>query len=259
MDFNCDLIIIAGGDGTVRKVIMKLLQRKVFVKPLPVAILPLGTANNITHSLGINHDPAEIINSLHNYKIKKYDLGRVYNVPEGKFFLEGFGFGILPYLMQIMHKQEKKEQADEELKTALDNLHHCLMSYQSKDCRIKADGKDYSGKYFMVEIMNANFIGPRLLLSPSGDPGDGRIEVVLLPESQRDLFANYIFNKMQGMETSYSFEKLKAKQISISWNGKSAHLDDEIIKMKKNKKIKIKINEAMIEFLLPQAENENSK
>ena len=82
---------------------------------------------------------------------------------------------------------------------------------------------------------------------------------LLLPENQRDLFANYIFTKMQGREANYSFEKLKAKEISISWNGKRAHLDDEIIKMKKNRKIKIKINEAMIEFLLPQAENENSK
>src|SRR5688572_33369957 len=43
-----DLIAVAGGDGTVARV-----ARRVAGRGVPMAILPLGTANNIANSLGI--------------------------------------------------------------------------------------------------------------------------------------------------------------------------------------------------------------
>ncbi|HYX41298.1 MAG TPA: acylglycerol kinase family protein, partial [Pyrinomonadaceae bacterium] len=46
---SADLIVVAGGDGTIRKVATRLAGSRV-----PLTILPLGTANNIAKSLGIN-------------------------------------------------------------------------------------------------------------------------------------------------------------------------------------------------------------
>src|SRR5687768_4431875 len=43
-----DLVVSAGGDGTFRAVATRLLGKKVFLTHLP-----LGTANNVGHSLGI--------------------------------------------------------------------------------------------------------------------------------------------------------------------------------------------------------------
>jgi diacylglycerol kinase (ATP) len=45
---EADLVVVAGGDGTVSKVLTALLGRDV-----PLALLPSGTANNIARSLGI--------------------------------------------------------------------------------------------------------------------------------------------------------------------------------------------------------------
>jgi hypothetical protein len=50
-----DMVVVAGGDGTVAKVIRHLRDRR-----LPLAILPLGGANNIACSLGITADPLAI-------------------------------------------------------------------------------------------------------------------------------------------------------------------------------------------------------
>ena len=44
----CDIVAVAGGDGTVGKVARELIEERI-----PIAILPLGTANNIAKSLGI--------------------------------------------------------------------------------------------------------------------------------------------------------------------------------------------------------------
>jgi diacylglycerol kinase (ATP) len=41
-------VVIAGGEGTVVKAISHLYERN-----MPIAILPLGSANNIAGSLGI--------------------------------------------------------------------------------------------------------------------------------------------------------------------------------------------------------------
>src|SRR5262245_38892601 len=54
-----DLVVIAGGDGTVRKVALRLIGRNV-----PIAILPLGTANNIAKALGLDCTAKHLIKNL---------------------------------------------------------------------------------------------------------------------------------------------------------------------------------------------------
>ena len=104
---NIDFIVIAGGDGTVRKVIKKLLNRKVLDKTFPIALLPMGTANNISKTLGIEGDTKEIIQSWNKGIQKKYDVGKVSNVKKASFFLESFGYGLLPSLMKEMEPINK--------------------------------------------------------------------------------------------------------------------------------------------------------
>ena len=80
--------------------------------------------------------------------MKKVDIGVVENVPEIEFFLEGFGFGIFPYLMKEMKKEEKEYPSpEEELKAALKKLHKILLSYEPRQCHLEVDGTDHSGKF----------------------------------------------------------------------------------------------------------------
>src|SRR5262245_38315558 len=83
---DADLIILAGGDGTVRAVAGELLTSKI-----PIGLIPLGTANNIANSLGIKGDAASIVDSWAHRNIKKFDVGRIYGLKKAGFFLEGFG------------------------------------------------------------------------------------------------------------------------------------------------------------------------
>src|ERR671936_662709 len=53
-----DLVIAAGGDGTVRKIAWQVMG-----SGIPLAILPLGTANNLARSLGFSGSVEEILQS----------------------------------------------------------------------------------------------------------------------------------------------------------------------------------------------------
>jgi diacylglycerol kinase family enzyme len=55
---------------------------------------------------------------------------------------------------------------------------------------VEVDGRDLSGEYVLVEVMNVPLIGPRLALSPTSDPGDGCFEVVLVAEHERSVLAD---------------------------------------------------------------------
>ncbi|RYZ25937.1 MAG: hypothetical protein EOO10_16920, partial [Chitinophagaceae bacterium] len=91
---DVDVIAVAGGDGTVRKVVKQLLKRNGQQKHLPIGVLALGTANNIAKTFDAYKDTEEVIKSWKEAKVKKVDIGLVTNVPGIDFFLEGFGFGI---------------------------------------------------------------------------------------------------------------------------------------------------------------------
>src|SRR5205085_10018382 len=89
---HTDILLIAGGDGTVRKVTKELLQKKLIERIWPIALLPVGTANNIAKALGVEGSSEDIISSLRNAQVKKFDVGKISNVNDTEFFLESFGY-----------------------------------------------------------------------------------------------------------------------------------------------------------------------
>lgn len=253
---DTDLIILAGGDGTVRKVAGELLDKK-----LPIGLIPLGTANNIAKTLGITGTVSEIIEAWNHRNIKKYDIGRIYGLKKSGFFLEGFGYGVFPRLMKEMkNKTENMSNSTERnINTALEELHDIILTSKARYCKIALDGADYSGKFLLAEVMNTQSIGPNLNLAPFADPGDGSFEVILISERQRDEFANYVLNKLNGIEQPPVFNILKAKNLEIYWEGKLLHVDDEIIQLKEPVEIKIKLQEGVLEFLVPYSGSESLK
>jgi diacylglycerol kinase (ATP) len=155
-----------------------------------------------------------------------------------------------------MKKIEKEESRtpEQEIKTALETLYEIIFSYVPKQCHLMIDGVDHSGKFLMTEIMNTKLIGPNLFLSPHGDPGDGEFEVILIPEKDKEKLAEYISEKLKGVESPYTFQQFKAKEIIVSWEGTHMHVDDQIIKIDKGVEIEIELRKGLLEFIVPNKE-----
>ena len=247
---DSEFIIIAGGDGTVRKVIKSSIERHFY--KLPIALFPAGTANNIAKTLDIPDEDEKVIQSWHKGQVKEYDVGRISNLSSAHFFLESFGYGVLPLLMKKMKKRGKKNKgtAEEELELAIRLLHEIISSYEAPYCELEIDGIDHSGKYLLAEIMNIQSIGPNLHLSPQSDPGDGEFEVVLIPEEQKELFLSYVDGLIKGANEISRFDILKGKNIRIKCDELYCHADDQLIKIKKATEIKIELSEGLVNFLI---------
>jgi len=252
-----DFVVVAGGDGTVRKLAGELLERKLIEKKLPIALLPFGTANNIARTLGIAGGAEEIIKSWKQHELKKYDVGRIDGIKKHNFFIESYGYGVFPRLMKEMRKLDKSlfENPEQKIKTALQLLYEIILNYKTKLCKLNVDGEDYTGKFLLVEIMNTSSIGPNLHLAPFADPGDEVFEVVLIAEGQRDEFAKYVKGKLAGKKEDPFFTVLKAKKLQIYWEGTALHVDDEHIVLDNAADVKIQIQPGLLEFLVAAREN----
>lgn len=252
-DEEADFLIIAGGDGTVRRVAKALMKRKRLEKHYPLALLPHGTANNIAGALQISGEAREIIRKWHHNHLQTFDIGKVHGIKEGLFFLESFGYGIFPRLMKVMSKiaDEVGESVEEKLKAARTVLYDIVLNYKTRPCTIIADGVDHSGEYIMVEVMNIRSLGPNLVLAPDADPGDGYLDLVMVSESHRKKFESFLLSEINGEEKrEFNFTTVRAKTLKIVWEGKDIHADDERLKVEGTVEVDIEIQRDMMQFMI---------
>ncbi len=253
IDPDSDFIIVAGGDGTIRKVTELLLKRSVLDKRYPIGLIPLGTANNIAKTLNLSGEPEDIVAGWNPKSICSFDVGRIDGIDEGGFFLESFGYGLFPYLMMEMKKRKKEIEDDpqEKLNQALDLINEIVTTYKPRHCNLQVDGEDHSGSYILAEVMNTRSIGPNLMLAPESTPDDGFLEVVALGAKDIPMFCDYVAKIRKEGFHSHPFKTIKGKEILISWEGTHVHVDDSTVKIPKLQEVKIEIREGLLEFLVP--------
>jgi diacylglycerol kinase (ATP) len=249
---SADIMAVAGGDGTVRKLADQILNRKVICKKPPIALLPSGTANNIGRTLNINGTENEIINRWKKGNVQPFDVAEVQGIKGHNFILEGMGFGVFPKLIKKMKAMTSKTgDAEEELKLALKTLYDIIVRYKGRECELTIDGKKYSDTYLMVEIMNIQSVGPNLNIAPLANINDGLLDVVLISVDHREALVNYISNRlMHGKDEVFFGTAVKASTVEVKWNGKLLHADDQLIEQKPRNAITLYVRKGILDFLI---------
>ncbi|HZC59942.1 MAG TPA: diacylglycerol kinase family protein [Chthoniobacterales bacterium] len=83
---NVDLVVVAGGDGTVREVAAALVSTDV-----TLAIVPMGTFNNLALSLQLPKNPDAVCDLIEGGQTRRIDVG----IADGRHaFFEGAGVGV---------------------------------------------------------------------------------------------------------------------------------------------------------------------
>ncbi len=223
---EADLVLVAGGDGTVAK------AAKLLGSTLPMALLPLGTANNIALTLGVTGSPEEIIASLTRLAARPLDLATASGTWGSSPFVESTGVGLFASLLREGREQtggpHKDDPEIDPVTWGRHRLRGLLERIAPRPCRVELDGKDLSGEYLMVAAMNITHIGPRLQLAPRADPGDGMLDLILVREKDRVGFASWLDNLVQGAEAEFPYRARRGRKIVMEWSDAAGHLDDEL-------------------------------
>lgn len=222
-----DLIVIAGGDGTVGKV-----ARRMIGSAIPMAILPIGTANNISRSIGIaDLSVLQLIPSWKSSRRLTFDAG-VAAGPWGKrHFIEGIGLGLFASAMpKIDANETMAELSDTEIKLTytVQMLRDHLDVCKAEDVSATLDGEDISGRYLLFEAMLMKFVGPNLHIAPDVRRADGLFDVVMVAERDRKRLHRHLAKWQEGTLWPAELRTVRGKHLVIEWTGFPMHVDDKV-------------------------------
>jgi diacylglycerol kinase (ATP) len=159
-----DVVVAAGGDGTVG-----MVAHELFDNVTALGILPLGSAMNVARSLGIPRDLEEAARILATGEVARIDMGQVRN----ERFLEIVSVGINASILK--HAHDVAEGSFESVIALL----RAVVRYRPTRMTIVLDDQTIRTRSMMVAVANAPFTGLGLTLAPGARMDDGLLDVAV--------------------------------------------------------------------------------
>jgi len=234
---NFDVIVAAGGDGTINEVATKVLKHNI-----TLGVLPLGSGNGLARFLNIPKNLRHAIMAINAFKVDKIDTAEFNN----KCFFNLAGMGFDAHLSSAFSRDKKRGLAGY-VKLGFQEV----FNYKPEQYLIDIDGKKYSRKAFAVSIANSSQYGNDVYISPNASVKDGLLDVCIIkPFSILKLpMLSYIMLKGTA-ETSDMIEIIRGKNIKITReHAGPVHVDGEPLQM--NADIEVSINPLSLKVIVP--------
>jgi diacylglycerol kinase family enzyme len=105
-------------------------------------------------------------------------------------------------------------------------LRRALATMEGFECAVGLDARKLSGSYLLIEVMNTPSIGPAWKLAPNARPGDGLLDVVLVPAGRRRELEKRLAAEFTS-KVGPQFPVRRARQVTLTCAATKCHLDDE--------------------------------
>lgn len=168
-----DLVIAAGGDGTINEVVNGMAEQEYRPK---LGVIPVGTTNDFARALHIPRDIAAAAEIIAKGDTIPVDIGRM----DDKYFINIAGGGRLTELTYDVPSK---------LKTMLGQLAYYLKgiemlpSLKATQVRIEYDGKLFEGEVMLFLVALTNSVGGFEKLSPNSSINDGMFSLLILKDT----------------------------------------------------------------------------
>ncbi|MEI5907416.1 diacylglycerol kinase [Bacillus spongiae] len=165
-----DLVIAAGGDGTLNEVVNGLAEQK--YRPR-LGIIPMGTTNDFARALHLPRDIEAAVDVIIKGETIPVDIGR----KNDTYFINIAGGGRLTELTY---------EVPSKLKTMLGQLAYYLKgiemlpSLRASNVSIEYDGKIFEGEVQLFLIGLTNSVGGFERLAPDASINDGLFTLIIL-------------------------------------------------------------------------------
>ena len=189
-----DLVVCAGGDGTLNETLSGLMQLE--NRP-PVGYLPNGSTNDFAASLRIPSSVQQAARAVVEGTPHPLDLG----AHNDRYFSYVASFGAFT---------KASYSASQETKNALGHFAYILEGIKNLDslrpyrCAVEADGERFEGEFIFGAVCNSTSLGGLVKLDPSRvRMDDGKFELLLLRMPKTALDLQNLITAMTRMQYNY--------------------------------------------------------
>lgn len=186
-----DLVVCAGGDGTLNEVISGLMTLD---KRPDLGYLPHGSTNDFAASLRIPANPSLAASAIATGRGHHLDVGR----HNDRYFSYVASFGAFT---------RASYSAPQAAKNALGHLAYILEGIGDLDslhpyrAAVTADGEEFSGEFIFGAVCNSTSLGGLMKLDPSRvKMDDGEFELLLLRMPKSVLELNNLVSSLLRMK-----------------------------------------------------------
>lgn len=216
IDSSYHHILGAGGDGTINQIINIMKKKNL---DIPLAILPVGTANDFAKYIGMPADIGSACDKILAGKIQEIDLGKA----NDKYFINVFSFGLFT---DVSHKTPTH------LKNTIGKLAYYLSgikelpSFKKLDIKVTSDEFFYEGNALIFFTFNGRTAG-NINISYKSEINDGLLDVIIVKgENIRSTLSSLLaFLKLEHLEKPKDIIHFTTSDFTVEYSDSSLESD----------------------------------
>lgn len=167
VDYHCAMVVVVGGDGTVREVAHGLEGSN-----KPLLIIPLGTENLLANELGYDEKLQTIIKAFEAGYIKPLDLGSA----NGRCFTSIAGFG---FDGEVVERVSGRRSGHIDHFNYFWPIWRTFWEYKFQPMKVEVDGEEIFDGRGLVFVGNISRYALGLQILRKADYGDGLLDVCI--------------------------------------------------------------------------------
>ncbi len=195
-----ELVIAAGGDGTVHEVVNGLMRAAPESRP-SLGVIPLGSGNDFAHAIGLDSRPENALRQVFNGQAHRVDIGRLvdgHNRIEYWDNTVGIGFdttvtirsrrftwmrGFIIYLLAVVQT--------------------IILDHDSPQMQITTDRESWAQKTLMLVLCNGGREGGGFRIDPKARLDDGVFSYVSIDQVSRPMMFRLLPEVMKGTHARF--------------------------------------------------------
>jgi len=215
VDYDCAMLVVVGGDGTVREIAHGLEGSN-----KTLLVVPCGTENLLANELGFDEKLKTLIKTFETGYIRPLDLGSA----NGKCFTSIAGFG---FDGQVVERVSEQRKGHINYFDYFEPIWRIFWNYKFDSMKVEVDGEEIFDGPGLVFVGNISRYAVGLQILHYADFGDGLLDVCVYKCASQLRLVKHSFATVL-KQHAYSSDVIYRQGESISISSNNACIRTEI-------------------------------
>jgi diacylglycerol kinase (ATP) len=227
-----DVVVAAGGDGTLNEVLNGLM---LFGNPEgkhpALGVIPIGRGNDFSYGIDVPNDIQAVCKLLASGECRPIDVGLVKggDYPEGRYFGNGVGIGFDAVVGFEALKLKRLSGFPSYIVAALKTI---LLYFKAPNVQIEMNGQTHTQPALMVSVMNGRRLGGGFMMAPDGSMEDGLLNLCIVDQVSRLGILALLPRFMMGTQAGHpaiTTDRMDSIKVTAIDGALPAHADGETL------------------------------